>query len=125
MPAMTGKLDEISQAIGALQATAGGLKSTFEQHCRDDDRRHNENITEARSQREELRGLSEKLGDLNETLTPIAQWVKDTKPEIEQMRISRWKTAGAIGLAGAILAGVAILIESALGQVVKWLLPHH
>src|ERR1700722_2686237 len=75
-PGMTGKLDEISQAIGGLQATTDGLAKQLDVHCDDDRRRHEDNL-------QSLREITEQIRDVNESvraLQPLAETVALMKP---------------------------------------------
>ena len=114
---MSGRLDEISVKIGEQGAGIRTLADTFKQHCIDDDRRHEEN-------KAELRRLTEQLTKLNECLAPLVGRVAAMGVIVDGYQISRWKRAGALGFAWALLVGVGWLIATFAGELVKWLASH-
>lgn len=114
---MPGKLDEISRVIGQQEANLAGLNRTFDQHCADDDRRHQENI-------DALRSINGHVAKLNETLAPLVKSVAFMRPIVEGYQVSRWKAAGALSLASAILVGLGWVVTSIAGEFVKWIVAH-
>lgn len=119
-----GKLDEISQSIGALQATTGGLQHTFNQHLEDDDRRHSENISEIRRIADAMQRSADLQQQSNAKLNALIDRVNIMSPIVDGYQISRWKMAGAVGLASIILAGFGWILAIAVGEAAKWLLAH-
>lgn len=83
---VAGKLDEISRAIGALEASTTGLHESFDKHCLDDDRRHGENLTA-------LNALSDKVGKLTEAI-----------------QASRWWRTGAVGVLMGLVGFIGWLV---------------
>jgi hypothetical protein len=115
---MTGKLDEISQAIGGLQATTDGLAKQLDVHCVDDRHRHEDNL-------QTLREINEQIREVNESvraLQPLAETVALMKPIVDGYEISRWKLTGALGLGVAILTVIGWLIEGLIGRAAGWLI---
>lgn len=108
---MTGKLDEISAAIGGLQATTESLTKQFEKHCSDDSERHRENLETLRQINESVRALQ-----------PLAKTVALMEPIVRNYEISRWKLTGALGLVVTILTVVGWLIEGLIGRAGGWLI---
>jgi hypothetical protein len=100
---MAEKLSEISRVIGGLEKAVGGLEKTMTQHCIDDDRRHEENITALRT--------------MSAILTPLAQTVADMKPIVQSYQASRLKMIGALGLAATLLGLFGSLIQAAIMRV--------
>lgn len=112
---MTGKLDEISVSIGEQRSDLRALNQTFTQHCCDDDRRHNENLTA-------LRAINDNIAKLNEQIRPLAASVERMQPIVDDSQASRMKMAGALSLASAILVGLGWLVTSFAGELVKWVI---
>ena len=112
-----GKLDEISVAIGGLQSDTANLSETFQQHCRDDDRRHDENIST-------LRGIQDEMRKLHDVLKPVAERVATMSPIVDGFQISRLKIAGGLSVVVFILMGVGWLVASIAGEVIKWVAAH-
>lgn len=113
MSAVPGKLDEISRVIGGLETATKSLKETFTQHCRDDDRRHDENINA-------LRENNRQIGELNRVLAPLARTVEAMAPILANYQVSRWKRAGAIGLALSIVGFIGWLVQLSISGVIGY-----
>lgn len=94
--AVVGKLDEISQSIGALQAETQGLHRTFADHCRDDDRRHEENLAAIRRIAD---GLDKLTGD-------------------------RRTIIGGVAVASVFLTVIGGLVWLVAGKVIDWAVTH-
>lgn len=100
---MTGKLDEISSAIGALQANMTNIARSIDRDRDVGDRRHVEN--------------SGRLDKIERKLDPLDETVRAIKPIVDQYQISHWKIAGAaavilpfIGFVGWLLWTIGRLI---------------
>jgi hypothetical protein len=111
---MTGKLDEISRVIGGMEQKVGGLKESFDQHCLDDDRRHTENT-------HSLRGIEQAVSELTQTIKPLAKAVAAMQPVVEGYQITRWKIAGALGLAAVLVGSFGWLVLKLAGQALLWM----
>lgn len=107
---MAGELHEVSRSIGALEEGISGLKDAqsrgndlFDQHCKDDDDRHRENIATMREIMEEIKGLRQAV----ESMQPIVEGYQVTRS-----RLAAW-------------ASIGITIFAVLGWIleagVKWL----
>jgi|SRR5580765_4235138 len=92
---VVGKLDEISRAIGSLEASTTDLRVSFDKHCLDDDRRHGENISA-------LHTLSDRLGKLTETI-----------------QASRFKLVGAAFVVTMLIGFVGWLIQPFITTLVS------
>lgn len=116
---VAGKLDEISVAIGTLRESTVGLRTSFDKHCVDDDRRHGENVRE-------LRENSSQISRLNETLIPLVKAVEAMKPVVEQYRTSRFKLAGAAGAIMMLFGFIGWLIQTFISAIIHgaWKLLH-
>lgn len=114
---MTGKLDEISQAIGGLQATTDGLGRQIEVHCDDDRHRHEDNL-------QSLREITEQIRDVNasvQALQPLTQTVALMQPIVSKYEQSRLKLTGALGLVVLILTAIGWVVEGLVGHLVGYL----
>lgn len=101
---MTGKLDEISAAIGEMRADVRGarkdvtdLKGDVTENRRIADRRHEEN--------------KDKFDEINETLIPLAKTVANMKPIVDNYQVTRAQTAAVIATLTGLAAGVWWLIS--------------
>lgn len=111
---MPGELDEISRVIGGLETATTSLKDTFSQHCKDDDRRHEENINA-------LRENNRQIADLNRTLAPLAKTVEAMAPILANYQVSRWKRTGAIGLALTLVGFSGWLVQLVVTGLISYL----
>lgn len=110
---MTVKLDEISRAIGALEASTKGLQGSFDKHCLDDDRRHNENIAVQREANESIRKLTE-------VVTPLALAVDAMRPAVANYQASRFKLIGAAGVVMLLLGFVVWALQLAANTAIQY-----
>ena len=99
---VVGKLDEISRAIGGLEASTTGLRASFDKHCLDDENRHSENIAVQREISESVRKLT------------------------EAMTASRFKVAGAASVIMVLFAFLGWLIQTFVVSLIQgaWKLLH-
>src|ERR1051325_10948065 len=84
-----GDLDEVSQSIGSLNASVESLDKQFEKHCRDDDRRHEENLSAMMDIRTEIQNLGR-------ALAPVVEAVKEMKPAFDSDKLTKAKITGAL-----------------------------
>ena len=112
------QLDEISRAIGGLEANFKSLGRSFDHHCTDDDRRHSENI-------EALRECNKAITELTTALRPIADTVAAMKPIVESYATSRLKFAGAMGVVLVLLGTVTWFAEQVISNGIKWFFGQH
>jgi hypothetical protein len=108
---VAGKLDEISEAIGGLRASTAGLERAFSEHCRDDDRRHEENIAVQREANESIRKLTE-------VVTPLANAVGAMKPIVDQYQASRFKLVGAASVIMMLFGFIGWLIQTFITSII-------
>jgi hypothetical protein len=119
---MPGALDQISQAIGALQATSQRLTELFDRHCEDDNRRDDENSRRHAENVERFDELARQNAELKAALTTLTAAVSAMQPVVAGYAISRWKAAGAMSLALALLSVLGLILEKMLGAAAAWLL---
>jgi prefoldin subunit 5 len=107
---MSGKLDEISEAIGRLRASVEDLQRRIEENRELQERRYADN--------------SAVLRDLAQKLDRHAASVEMIRPTVAALEISRSKLAtwGSIGFAAVVVFGW--LIEAALKWAVDRALSH-
>lgn len=86
------------------------LGRNFDQHCIDDDRRHDENVRA-------LRELGAKMTELVDVVKPLATAITIMQPIVDSYQISRWKFTGALMLAGSILTLVGWVLSLAAGKL--------
>jgi len=115
---MAHELDAISEAIGALRASARSLEATLARHCADDDARHRENIAA-------LGANNAAIGALTATLAPLVQTVASMKPIVDSYQTTRLKFTGAIGVVAVLLGMVGWLVEKVIGEAVRWMFQGH
>ncbi len=107
---MPGKLDEISRAIGSLEASVRELQRRIEENRELQARRYADNAAA-------LRELAQKLDQHAVAMEMI-------RPTVAALELSRSKLAtwASIGFAVAVLAGW--VVEAAVKWAVAWVLSH-
>lgn len=96
---MTGKLDEISTAIGELRSDVRSMSRSMDRDRETADERHRENT-------DNLEQVSVRVESLEDTVKPLAKTVSAMEPIVQGILIKGWMRAGAIGVLGTI-AGIA------------------
>jgi prefoldin subunit 5 len=107
---MPGKLDQISHAIGCLEASVRELQRRIDENRELQARRHGDNAAA-------LRELAAKLDSHAESVEMI-------RPTVAALELSRSKLAtfASVGFAVAVLAGW--IVEAAVKWAVAWILSH-
>lgn len=107
---MPGKLDEISEAIGALRASVADIQRRMDENREVQERRHEDNANA-------LKQLSVKLDQ-------HAAAVASMQPTVTALELSRSRLAGwaAIGFACVVVFGW--ILEEAAKWLVSWILSH-
>jgi hypothetical protein len=119
---MPGMLDQISQAIGALQSTTERLTELFDRHCEEDNRRDDQNARRHEENVERFDELARQNAELKAGLKQLTDAVSAMQPVVAGYAISRMKAAGAMSLAIAVLSIIGLLLEKMLGAAAGWLL---
>lgn len=109
------KLDEISRIIGGIESELKSLGRSMDRDRELADDRHRENT-------DNLEQISGRVENLERTVTPVAETVASWKPIIDGLLISKWKRAGALSLASAIVSLLAWLIIEFFGKAATWIL---
>jgi len=133
---MPGKLDEISEAIGDLRASVRnlhdqltGVLMRMSDREAIQDRRHRENrqaIEEAaRENRIAVEDAKQAVLDIMNVLAPLNKTVEAMSPIIAAYQIARWKKAGALGVAFALLSALGWLLEAAVIKLIGSVLSRH
>lgn len=104
---MTGKLDEISSAIGALQEGMKNIARSIDRDRDVGDRRHDEN--------------SGRLDKIERKLDPLEKTVKALEPIVVQIQTSKMKLTGAIALGSTILIAIGWIIVHAGSLAIEWI----
>lgn len=107
---MATKIEQIFDRLGGTEANLRNLGRNFDRHCVDDDRRHEEN-------KESLRKIEQAIDNLTDVVKPLAAGFASMKLVVDGVQITRWKFAGALGLASVLLAGFGWLLTSVIGKV--------
>lgn len=110
---MTGKLDEISRVIGGMEEALKSLGRSMDQDRETANERHRENTSN-------LELISGRVEDLERSVTPLAETVKSMKPIVESILVTRWKLAGALSLAGILMAGIGWLVVTFVDRLGAW-----
>jgi hypothetical protein len=107
---MSGKLDEISEAIGRLRASVSDIQKRMAENRKLQDRRHADN--------------SAALRDLGQKLDKHAAAVEVIRPTVAALALSRSRLAtwASIGLAAVVVMGW--VVEAGIKWAVSYLLPH-
>lgn len=115
------EMDEVSRAIGNLEGSVDGLKTSFDQHCVDDDRRHNENLEEQKRHGEELIKIRGAIEELTKALAGQAR-------DIDGLRIAPHTTGRKAAAVAALAMGVVTLLvwglETIAGFIWTWAQSH-
>jgi hypothetical protein len=121
---MTGELHEISRAIGALESGVESLRESqargnelFDQHCKDDDERHLENIAE-------MRGIRSEITALRQVIEPLASSVAAMRPIVDGYQATRLRIATLASVGFAILVVVGWIFEAGVKWLVALILSH-
>lgn len=112
---MAGKLDEISRVIGQQEQATRGLSESFDRHCDDDDRRHNENLRA-------LKDIAGELRKLSDCVRPLASTVAIMKPVVDGYQVTRWKAIGAIAAVSVFFAVIGWAMSLIVGKAFAWAL---
>ena len=107
---MSGKLDEISEAIGRLRASVADIQRRMEENRKLQERRHADN--------------SAALRDLGDKLDKQANAVEVIRPTVAALALSRSRLAtwASIGFAAVVLVGW--VVEAAVKWAVSSALSH-
>lgn len=108
---MTGELHEISRVIGGLEQSSTRLTESFDKHCDDDERRHQENQAI-------LRAIDARMATMNETIAPLIKTINAWKPIIESYQATRWKVAGMLTLGGLVLYGLGYVAQLVFAKAI-------
>jgi len=121
---MTGDIHEISRALGDLEASVRGLKEAqargnelFDQHCKDDDERHQENIAE-------MRGIRNEITALRQVIEPLAASVAVMRPIVDGYQVTRLRIAMLASIGFGILVVVGWIFEAGVKWLVALVLSH-
>jgi hypothetical protein len=103
---MTSKLDEISLAIGRLQAQIENVSVDITHIGKVSDKRHEENTS--------------RFDKIEKTMDPLARTVAVMKPIVDSYQITRWKMAGAFAVVSMIIWAIGSLILTLAGKAITW-----
>lgn len=104
------KLDDISVAIGRLSANVENLSVDLSESRKTQDREHQEN-------KKKLESIVSDVADLKRSVTVM-------QPIVDGYQVTRWKIAGAISLASALLIGLGFFVLKIGEAMFAWLLSH-
>jgi hypothetical protein len=121
---MTGELHEISRAIGSLQSSVINLEKAqergnelFDQHCKDDEQRHQENIGE-------IRGVRVEIAALRQAIEPLAASVAVMRPIVDGYQATRLRIATLASIGLGIIVVLGWIVEAAVKWLVALILSH-
>lgn len=109
---MTGQLDQLSRVIGGLEASTDNLSKLLNQHCIDDDRRHDENI-------KALRSIEASLAELARKAVPILPASPPDGSGYTKRIIFAAASAAAL-----ILSAIVFLITKSAEWLIAWAFAH-
>lgn len=111
---MTRALDEISRAIGRLEANAESIKHSLDRDRDVAEERHKENTLN-------LERIGLRVLKLETTVAPVADTVASWKPVIDGVLQSKWKRTGAIGVVAAVGYIVYLVVDKLGGFILSFL----
>lgn len=128
---MAGDLHEISVAIGELRAGVRGLETAqrrgndlFDQHCKDDEERHQQNIAVLGKNTEALAALGQAVTALTAKLDALAAKVAVMAPIVDGIQVTRSKLAVWVSIGAGALAVLGWIVEAAVKAAAAWAWSH-
>ena len=110
---MTGKLDDISFALGELKAQGVALLRTIEDNRRIADKRHCENT-------DKLESIEGRVGECEGSLSKMNDVVALMKPVVDSLTVTRLKFTGALGLVLTLIGLFGWLLSLFAGKLISW-----
>lgn len=105
--------------IGILLGKQGqaieGLKESFDQHCKDDDRRHVENLAE-------IKGLRKAIEANTAAMRKIAGKVTVMQPTVDFFKDNKPKILVTLGVASFVLTGMGAIVWAVVSKYVAALI---
>ena len=77
------------------------------------DDRHKENV-------DNLQQIDGRMENLERAVEPLQKTVAAMKPIVESILVTRWKLAGALGLAGVLITGIGWLVVLTVDRLGGW-----
>lgn len=111
---MTGKLDEISRAIGSIEARLSGIEYRMDDNRELANDRHKENI-------DNMQQIDGRVESLERSVSPIVKTVADWKPIIDGVLQSKWKRAGAISFVAGLGYVIFFVVDKLGGYILSFL----
>jgi hypothetical protein len=99
------RIDEFSRVLGSIETSQKSLENKLDEHCDDDERRHQENITAIR--------------DLTESVRPVVETVKRITPLVDAQQKTWLQIGGAVTTVSGLLAFVAYVMSLAGSAILK------
>jgi hypothetical protein len=112
---MTGKLDDISFALGELKAQGVAFLRAQEENRRIAETRHAENT-------EKLRSIDTRVGQCETSMSTMNSIVQTMKPVVDSLTMTRAKFGGAVALGTAFFVFVGWLVSLFAKGIVSWVL---
>lgn len=117
MPMRGAGLDEISRLMGGMETQLKVMNERQQEDRKLHEVRHRENT-------QNLELISGRVENLERTVSPLATTVEKMQPIVESVLVSRWKLAGALSLAGTLIAGIGWLVVTFIDKLGGWFLAH-
>jgi outer membrane murein-binding lipoprotein Lpp len=110
---MVGKLDEISRAIGSLEAQVSSLVRSVDQDRDLANERHRENS-------EKLESIGTRVEKIEADVKPLAKTVATMEPIVAGYAVTRWKVAGAFALGTTLVTVLGWVVSLFAGKLIAW-----
>ena len=120
MSPATTKLDDIRFLLGGILSRLDAIENRAGEDRRKIEMHHQANqlsiATNAEENRKAIAASKQAVQDVMDIVKPLSDTVKTMAPIVNAYQISRWKKAGALGLAFFMLSMLGWLAEVAIGK---------
>ena len=125
MSPATTKLDDIRFLLGGILSRLDAIENRAGEDRREIEMHHQANqlsiATNAEENRKAIAASKQAVQDVMDIVKPLSDTVKTMAPIVNAYQISRWKKAGALGLAFFMLSMLGWLAEVAIGKGIAYL----
>ncbi len=124
----SGKLDEISRAIGAIETSVRELQRRADEDRTIGDRLHADNQrtieTSTKENREAVAASTKAVQEIKEIVLPLSKVVETMRPTVEAFAISRSKLAAWASVGFVFISFLGRVVEATVKWAVAWTWSH-